>query len=203
MSRHVDRKVRTDEVLYILEDSPSGNVHYTGRTNIFGGATSDDIWQIKRTYRVGNLLITDFADYGKYNCVWDNRATYFAAAASGQPYIGQPLLDELGFPFSPSNPLDVVSSFSGLRNGGLITEQGINAVTWTALPTVNLVGRNAICIQNNSVVEIKMNYRSNVVGYVGIVIPAQSERFYDITDAISIYAKASAGTPTITVEEIS
>jgi hypothetical protein len=36
-----------------------------------------------------------------------------------------------------------------------------------------------------------------------VVIPSGGERFYDITDSVLIYAKASSGTPVIGVEEIS
>jgi len=92
---------------------------------------------------------------------------------------------------------------SGLRNGGLITEVPLSAVTWTALPPVSLAGRNAVCIQNISAVEIRLQYDNTVVGYVGVSIASGSERFYDITDTIPLYAKASAGTPVIVIEEIS
>jgi hypothetical protein len=92
---------------------------------------------------------------------------------------------------------------SGLRNGGLITEVALNAASWTALPATALPNRNAIAIQNLSGTEIKVNYSSSVAGYVGMVLASGSERYYDITDAIVLYAKASAGTPTVTVEELS
>lgn len=42
----------------------------------------------------------------------------------------------------------------------------------------------------------------NAVGYVGAILTSGAERFYDITDTIELYGKASAGTPTIIVEEI-
>lgn len=96
-----------------------------------------------------------------------------------------------------------VVSPSGLRNGGLITPVTLNAATWTALPPSALPGRNAICIQNISAVEIRLQYDNTVVGYVGITIASGSERFYDITDSILLYAKSSAGTPVIMIEEIS
>lgn len=96
-----------------------------------------------------------------------------------------------------------VVSPSGLRNGGLITSVTLNALTWTALPPTALTGRNAICIQNISAVEIRLQYDNSVVGYEGVTIASGAERFYDITDTIILYAKASAGTPVIVVEEIS
>jgi len=91
---------------------------------------------------------------------------------------------------------------SGLNAGGKVTEVTLDTSNWTALPTIALTNRNAICIQNKSGTEIKINYNNSVVGYVGIVISNGSERFYDITDDIIIYAKASSGTPTINIEEI-
>ena len=91
---------------------------------------------------------------------------------------------------------------SGLNTGGKVTEVTLDTSNWTALPTTALSDRNAICIQNKSGTEIKINYNNSVVGYVGIVISNGSERFYDITDDIIIYAKASSGTPTINIEEI-
>lgn len=91
---------------------------------------------------------------------------------------------------------------SGLKTGGLITEVTLNSTTWTAIPATPLSGRNAIGIQNRSGIEIKINYSSAVVGYVGVVVPTGGERYYDITDQIVLYAKSTSGTPTITIEEI-
>lgn len=96
-----------------------------------------------------------------------------------------------------------VVSPSGLRNGGLITSVTLSSATWTALPPTALAGRNAICIQNISAVEIRLQYDNTVVGYEGVSIASGAERFYDVTDSIILYAKASAGSPVITIEEIS
>lgn len=92
---------------------------------------------------------------------------------------------------------------SGLNNGGKITTVSLNAVTWSALPATALAGRNAICIQNASALEIKINYASDIVGYTGIIIPANGERYYDVTDSIVIYGKSTSGTPDVIIEEIS
>jgi hypothetical protein len=94
----------------------------------------------------------------------------------------------------------------GLQRGGKVTEVVVSSTQWTALPPVALSQRNAICVQNQSNIEIKTNYESFEplpAGYVGITIGVGQERFYDITDSIILYAKAQAGSPTITVEEIS
>lgn len=94
-------------------------------------------------------------------------------------------------------------SVSGLKVAGKITEVALNAATWTALPATSLVNRNALTVQNLSGTDIKINFDSGVVGFVGILIANGSERFYDITDDIIIYAKAASGTPTVVVEELS
>jgi hypothetical protein len=104
--------------------------------------------------------------------------------------------------FTDEFPLDVTASFSGLRVGGRITEVTLNATTWTALPTTALSGRNALAMQNRSGIEMKINYNSSQVGYVGIVIADNSERQYDIKETVTIYGKSASGTPIMFVEEI-
>lgn len=91
---------------------------------------------------------------------------------------------------------------SGLNVGGLVTEVTLNDTTWTALPSSALANRNAISIQNSSAINIKINYSSGVSGYVGMTVGAGTERAYDITDNIVVYAKSESGTPTISVEEL-
>lgn len=92
---------------------------------------------------------------------------------------------------------------SGLNVAGRFSLVTLSDASWTALPVSPLSNRNAMSIQNQSGVEIKVNYDSGVATYTGVTIPAGGERFYDITDDIVIYAKASSGSPVIGVEEIS
>lgn len=92
---------------------------------------------------------------------------------------------------------------SGLEIAGRVTVVALNAVTWTPLPAVALADRNAMTIQNSSGIQIKLNYDSGIVGYVGVVVNDGGERFYNITDSIVLYAKSASGTPSITVEELS
>jgi hypothetical protein len=73
----------------------------------------------------------------------------------------------------------------------------------TPIPATALANRNAMGIQNTSGVEIKLNYDPLTVGYVGVVMADGIERFYDISDQIVIYGKASVGSATIGVEELS
>lgn len=97
----------------------------------------------------------------------------------------------------------VVSTPSGLNTAGLITEVTLNSSTWTALPATVLTERNAMGIQNNSAQEIKINFDSGVVGYVGWTVAAGGELFLDVKEAVTVYAKAKNSTPVITVLEVS
>lgn len=94
---------------------------------------------------------------------------------------------------------------SGLNIAGRVSIISINDTSWTPLPAVALDQRNAIGIQNSSGVEIKLNYDPATVGYVGVKMGIEAERYYDITDAIIIYAKATpgSGTVSVTIEELS
>lgn len=92
---------------------------------------------------------------------------------------------------------------NGLRVAGRVSVVNVNANTWTALPASPLSQRNAISIQNLSGQPIKVNYSSSIAGFVGITIADQSERNYNITDAIILYAKCQSGTAQIIVEELS
>lgn len=92
---------------------------------------------------------------------------------------------------------------SGLKNGGRVTEVTINSAGWTALPATALTDRNAIGVQNLSGQEIKINFDNSVSGYIGMVVADGSERQYDITDAIIVYARSQSGTAVVNVEEIS
>ena len=94
---------------------------------------------------------------------------------------------------------------SGLQNGGQMTEVVLNDVTWVALPSTPLTDRNTMLIQNRSGKEIKVNYSSSIIGYVGMVIDNGSERAYPIKDTIIIYGKVATGlgNAVVNVEELS
>ena len=94
-------------------------------------------------------------------------------------------------------------TLSGLNIAGRLSQVTLSAGAWTALPAIPLADRNALSIQNSGGVEIKIGYDNAEPGYVGVKIAPDNERFYDVTENVIIYAKASAGTPTIQVEELS
>jgi hypothetical protein len=89
----------------------------------------------------------------------------------------------------------------GLAIAGRVTEVVVST-TWVALPAVALVNRNAMTIQNQGSRDVKLGY-SGVGGYVGVIVSANSERFYNITDSITIYARTSSASTTLLIEELS
>lgn len=93
-------------------------------------------------------------------------------------------------------------SVSGLTIAGRIIFVTLSSIAWVALPVAPLVNRNAISIQNVSGIQMKVNFVSNL-GYVGIIIEDGAERFYNITDDIIIFGRATSGSPIIAVEEVS
>lgn len=186
------RQVRTAEIKLIKYDMPEVNIRYTGRSNSIRALDSDTLWQIEREYRVGDVTTSTYALMGEFKCTWDDRASYFSAA------VPNPL-----YPLGGTISVSGTFTPSGLNIAGKITQVTLNSVNWTALPATPLVSRNALSIQNQSVIELKLHYDSATVGYVGVTVPVNGERFYEITDNIIMYAKSASGTPTILIEELS
>jgi hypothetical protein len=86
---------------------------------------------------------------------------------------------------------------------GLTTVVALNTTSWTALPATPLAGRKAISVQNRSGIEIALNFSPLTPGYAGVLVPDGYERSYNISVAVILYAKASSGTPSVNVEELS
>jgi len=91
---------------------------------------------------------------------------------------------------------------SGLTIGGKITEVTLNSLTWTALPTTALTDRNGLAFQNPNGVEVKIGFDNTETGYVGWAVNASGEFFIDVSDSITVYAKASSGTPKLVIMEV-
>jgi hypothetical protein len=92
-----------------------------------------------------------------------------------------------------------------LTTAGKISEILINDSSWTQIPAIPLANRRSLSIQNTSGFEIKINYDNSTIGYVGVKIKNEIERFYNITANIALYAKSrpGSGTVSIIIEEIS
>ena len=81
----VDRLRRVDENHFLLVDATS-RITYEGRTdNYLDPDTSKAIWQIKRTAFTNGAWETTYADSGKYNCIWNDRADYFSPVGGEEP----------------------------------------------------------------------------------------------------------------------
>jgi len=186
-------QVRQQEIKLIKYDMPEVNIRYTGRSASMRAADSDPVWQILLEVRSGDITTSNYALMGEFKCQWDLRSTYFSPAPTPDP------LSPLGGTIAVSGTFTP----SGLNIAGRITQVTLNAVTWTALPATPLADRNALSIQNQSVIELKLHYDPTTVGYVGVTVPVNGERFYEITDNIIMYAKSASGTPTILIEELS
>jgi hypothetical protein len=84
-----------------------------------------------------------------------------------------------------------------------MTIVSIDSTTWTALPATKLTGRFTLLVQNQSGVEIKLNPDNTTVGYVGYRMADGNDKYYyNILESFTMYAKASAGTVNILVEEL-
>ena len=90
---------------------------------------------------------------------------------------------------------------SGLNVEGRYTAVTVTDAAWTAIPGTALSGRNQINIQNFTGFEVKINHTGlGAYDDNGMRIPDQSERFYQITDAIVIYARAESGASSVTLD---
>jgi hypothetical protein len=66
-------------------DRVNSYLTYDGRCYDRTSLTSDACWQIKRTIINGDVTTTEYVDDGKFNQVWDNRASLF----TGGTYFNQ------------------------------------------------------------------------------------------------------------------
>ena len=97
---------------------------------------------------------------------------------------------------------DIGVTPTGLKTAGIVTEVTLNDTTWTDLPATPQTDRNTIAIQNPTSILVKINF-ATPVGFEGWELNPGGEFFTDITDAITIRAKAESGTPIINVLELS
>ena len=183
------RQVRTKEVKLVKTFEPAANIRYTGWSASQRANDSDKVWQILREYKVGEVLISEYALMGEYVCSWTDRATYFSEAIPDDA--------------NPIGGVDGTVTISGQKNSGKFTEVTINSTTWTALPSTALANRNSLTIQNQGSVAIKVSPSNVPAGYVGMVIHPSGDRSYNIGPSIVLYAKSSSGSVTVGVEEFS
>jgi hypothetical protein len=90
---------------------------------------------------------------------------------------------------------------SGLEIAGKVTSVTVNN-SWQALPATALADRNAMSIQHQGGNDVYLGY-TGAGPASGVLLIFGSERFYNITDSIVIYARTQNGTASIVVEELS
>lgn len=149
-----------------------------------------------------NVLAAERVDLpGQYVRVKANEHSYIIAEIR----VGEtPVSTSARFPVDVEGIVTGSLRPIGLTTGGKCSQVTVNDASWTAIPTSPLADRNAIAIQNNTGVELKLNYDNTIVGYVGVTMAHGSERFYNITDYILQYAKLSpgSGTKVLDIEEL-
>jgi hypothetical protein len=179
-----------------VEENPANNVKYVGRARNHDASLSDACWQIVKYTYDGTIVRQSYANWGKYNHVWDDRASYFTGTLPDPPA-------------GPSFPgeFTVSGSFtpSGLTIEGRITQVTIDDTGWVALPATPLTARNHIRVDNflgaNDMLIQYADKNGPAITY-GKTIPQGSWDGWDITDDIEIYGRAVSGSFPVIVEEI-
>ncbi len=90
---------------------------------------------------------------------------------------------------------------SGLTIGGKNTLITLVDSGWTKLPATNLTSRNTIGIQNNSLVDIAINFVASGIVTDNWQLGPGGEFFTDITDGIDLFGRSSSGSATVIVLE--
>ena len=193
------KQVRTQEIKLIKYDDPFGNTRYTGRSSSIRGLDSEPVWQIMREHKncVTGVTTETHANMGEYNCVWDDRVSYFPVAVGSDACSIFPAVSLSG---------SIATTPSGLRYEGKHSFVTINSVSWTALPAVPLTNRNGVSIQNESLIDVRIRYLEGIGDPLwrgSRIFGNNGDRFYDVKDTIVLYGKSQSGTPELIIEEIS
>lgn len=182
---------KDDDIRLIKIDEPAANIRYIGKSDSMRASDADNVWQILRQHKVGDTIISTYANMGSFSAKWSERASYF-------PFVA----------YDDTNPIDGGTTITGgvsqlgLSIGGKVTAVELVDFEWRAMPAVPLANRNSIQIQNFSGVDIKINYNNDNSSSFGVVLKDSTERIYMIKDNIVLYGRSSEGIVTIIVEEI-
>ena len=99
--------------------------------------------------------------------------------------------------------LEVYSYLASLEQGGKNGQILINNTEWTDLTPIPLLGRKALNIQNPSQdIKVKLNFDNTAIGFNGITIYPESERFYTCSENVKVYAKSESGSFELDIEEV-
>jgi hypothetical protein len=188
-SGHVDIYRRTDPVMYTLEDRGTFDRIIFGRTPKFNTNTAAAQWQVWCAYYDGNVITTTFANDAKYNCTWDDRASYFSGLGPGAAFPGETLTGE-------------VESTSPIA-GGRITLVTLTNAAWTAIPAVAVANRQGLGIQNLAGNSVRLNWTNTAPAGEGILLGDGSERYYSVKASATLYGRfTTLASGVVTVEEL-
>lgn len=81
-SQQVDINRRTFFVGILKEDRSIQGCVYFGQSSVHDAADDDERWQIWRITNESGAVTTRYANYGKYNARWTDRASYFPACGA-------------------------------------------------------------------------------------------------------------------------
>jgi len=90
----------------------------------------------------------------------------------------------------------------GLSTAGRVSVVTVNSAAWVALPSVPLVGRNSILIQNQGSRELFLNYSNTAPAGSGIIVASGAAKEALIADTVMVYGRVASGTLTVAVEEL-
>lgn len=175
----VDIWRRSDENGIYLVDFAQPNLIYYGITPTQLTATDDCRWQIKRISLEGNIRRVDYANFQKYNNIWDDRASYFPAV----PDNGE-ILPEYEEAFPSSTTSQQILSQRTIK----VT---VNSTTWTEL-TAAFTDYKVVSVRNKTGVACVVNGDNTVIGVTGYPIDDDEELNYnEISSSFKLYAKST------------
>jgi hypothetical protein len=159
------------------EDKQSGaTAYYIGRTYQFDDPDpAKPIWQIKRITYDTNTFVSNFANYAKYDQIWDNRAGLDYGVGGTDPIPEDEFI--LG---------DV--TLIGLSTTGRVSKVSINNTGWTAIPAAALNDRQSIAVQNLTGGTVLLNWDNTKPITEGMVLANGNERYYTVGDSLTLYA---------------
>lgn len=181
----------TQEIRLVKIDEPAANIRYIGRSDSMRGEDTDDIWQILRQHKVGDVIISNYALMGSFKAKWSERTSYFP-----------PVPPDDNNPIETSLTINGGVAQLGLNTEGRVTEVELVDFEWRPMPPTPLSFRNSIQVQNFSGVDVKINYTNDPAVTLGIILRDSFERVYMVKENIPLYGRSSQGTVKVIVEEI-
>lgn len=144
--------VSDDEYILKKIEVVSPYLRYIGRAD-FGSLTSQNKWQIIRITNVAGVETKEFATFGSFKNIWDNRSTYFSAFTSPSGVTGSSATasgQSMSAAATKTATGDIIAStdvsafqgvyfqLSGTWDGSVGVDISNNATNWTQIPAVEV-----------------------------------------------------------------